>query len=293
IERWLDIFANQITDCRAEQTNLIFLGGEPTLHPDLAQAVKSAREKGFKSITIDTNGYLFHNILDKVTPEDVDVISFSLDGATRETNDAIRGDGCWDAVMNGIEKAAAKGFACSMIYTVSEKNIHELERMPDLVKQLDISRFFIQVVGIRGETKDTEARDARHQVSKDTWLTVIPKVAEQIARNGTTVIYPKVFLQPDETFECAARVARNYFVFPNGRVYQCPVCEDFPLHSYEIKDGALVPTPQINETDLFGLDIPEGCVMNKMIQPGNLAYDSTGTPCHKIACCLLKEEITP
>ncbi|HCY83721.1 MAG TPA: radical SAM protein [Desulfobacteraceae bacterium] len=290
IESWLDIFAGQILDGCAAQTNLIFLGGEPTLHPDLAQAVKYARAKGFKSITIDTNGYLFHNILDKVTPEDVDVISFSLDGATRQTNDAIRGDGCWDAVMTGVERAAAKGFACSMIYTVSEKNIHELDLMPDLLKQLDISRFFIQVVGIRGETRDT---DARHQVSKETWLTVIPEVAEQIAQNGTTVIYPKVFLHPGDTFECAARVSHNYFVFPNGRVYQCPVCEDFPLHSFEILDGALVPRPQINETDLFGLDIPEGCVMNKMIQPGNLAYDKTGAPCHKIACCLLKEEITP
>ena len=122
---------------------------------------------------------------------------------------------------------------------------------------------------------------------------MIPGVAEEIARNGIAVTYPKVFLETNEPFEYAANVAKNYFVFPNGRVYQCSICEDFPLHSYEIRDNALVSGPKINEIDLYGLDIPEGCVMNKMIQPGNLAYDTTGTHYHKIACCMLKEEIIP
>ncbi|PIE68297.1 MAG: heme biosynthesis protein [Deltaproteobacteria bacterium] len=283
IENWLALFAKD-----APKTNLIFLGGEPTLHPDLASAVKTARTMGFQSITIDTNGYLFHNILDKITPEDVDFISFSLDGATKETNDAIRGKGCWDKVMQGVEQAKAKGFSCSMIYTVSEKNIQELDRMPDLIKGLGLDRFFIQVVGIRGESKIT---DARHQVNKSTWLTTIPAVAEKIAKTGITVTYPKVFLDTADTFQCAGNVARNHFIFPNGRVYQCPICEDFPLHSWEIVENRLVDQPKINETDLFALDIPEGCVMNKMIQPGNLAYDGQGNPCHKIACCMLKEEI--
>jgi hypothetical protein len=48
----------------------------------------------------------------------------------------------------------------------------------------------------------------------------------------------------------------------------------------------------INEKDLFKLDIPEGCVMNKLIQPGNIYYDISGRPEYRIACCLLKEEIS-
>jgi len=286
IESWLGLFSR-----KARQTNLILLGGEPTLHPDLARAVKIAAALGFKSITIDTNGYLFHNILDKITPEEVDYISFSLDGATRQTNDAIRGEGCYEAVLSGIEKARSKKFSCSMIYTVSEKNIHELEGMPGLVKSLGISRFFIQVIGMRG--KASGARPDTPQVCRETWQDLIPKVAERIATNGITVTYPKVFLELGEDFECAGTVADNYFVFPNGRVYRCPVCEDFPLHAYEICENRLEPRPKINETDLFELDIPEGCVMNKMIQPGNLVYDNIGQPTHKIACCMLKEELTP
>jgi hypothetical protein len=89
-------------------------------------------------------------------------------------------------------------------------------------------------------------------------------------------------------------VADNYFIFPNGRVYRCPLCEDYPLHSLEIRDDRLVETARINEDDLFPLIIPEGCVMNRIIQPRNLApADGGGKPAYKIACCMLKEEITP
>jgi len=88
-------------------------------------------------------------------------------------------------------------------------------------------------------------------------------------------------------------VAENFFIFPNGRVYRCPLCEDHPLHCLEFADSRLIPTPKINENDLFALNIPEGCVMNKLIQPGNLTYRKDGSPAYRIACCLLKEEVSP
>ena len=105
--------------------------------------------------------------------------------------------------------------------------------------------------------------------------------------------YPKVFLGVDESFACAGQVAENYFVFPNGRVYRCPLCEDYPLHSLRFEGERLTQSPAINETDLFQLTIPEGCVMNRLIQPGNLRYDTDGRPEYRIACCLLKEEFGP
>lgn len=289
IKAWLALFMRLNPD-----TNVIFLGGEPTLHPDLAPAIRHARKLGCQSITIDTNGYLFHDILNRITPDDLDFISFSLDGATARTNDAIRGNGCFDTVLAGIRQAREKGFTCSMIYTVSGNNIHELGRMPELVSSLGIDRFFIQVVGIRGESSTDQSRkEDRIQVSMAQWLSTVPPVARAVAESGIIVTYPTVFLDPDQPFECAGNLAHNYFVFPNGRVYQCPVCEDFPLHSFEIRDNALISMPPVNETDLFRLSIPEGCVMNKLIQPGNIQYLPDGTPARRIACCMLKEELSP
>ena len=284
IRTWLSVF---VSDNRP--VNLILLGGEPTLHPDLAPAIKIARRLGYASITVDTNGYLFHNFLDRVTPADIDYLSFSLDGPTAEINDPIRGNGSFAACTAGIRQAVDRGFAASLIYTVSAANINQLEQMPPLLADLGISRFFIQVLGIRGPGAD--GPDALTQVSRSRWNRVVPPVAEAVARSGITVTYPKVFLEPGEPFKCAGNVAGNYFIFPNGRVYRCPLCEDYPIHALSFENNRLIEQPAINETDLFRLDIPEGCVMNKLVQPGNLAYGADGTPLYRIACCLLKEEI--
>ncbi len=282
MEKWLTLFYEPTKD-----TNVIFLGGEPTMHKDLARGVKFAKELGYATVTIDTNGYVFHDILDKIEPSEA-VISFSLDGPDAQTNDPIRGKGVFATCTANIRKAVNMGFDVSLIYTVSSMNLGHLERMPALLEELGVKRFFIQVIGIRGKSATTAET---LQLTPDEWLTIIPEVARNAADRGIHVIYPKVFLDTDEPFLCAGQLAENFFIFPNGRVYQCPLCEDFPLHTYEIKDNTLHRNKNLSEAQLFTLQIQEGCVMNKLLQPGNLEYAEDGTVKHRISCCLLKQEM--
>lgn len=287
---WLKLFHD-----RPKRMNLVLLGGEPTLHPGLSEITAAARRIGYDSITVDTNGYMFNDIINKTTPADVDYFSFSIDGATPETNDRIRGRGCWQRCTAGIRAAVEKGFAASVIYTVSSENAGELHQMVPLLRDLGVGRFFIQVIGIRGQSAEPANRPPEPplQLTRERWEAVVPPVARAAADAGITTIYPKVFLAAAEPFECAGNVAENYFIFPNGRVYRCPLCEDYPLHSMTVADGRRTPTGKINESDLFSLSIPEGCVINKLVQGGNLAYDDNGNPEYRIACCLLKEEVSP
>jgi MoaA/NifB/PqqE/SkfB family radical SAM enzyme len=283
VKKWLKELVHE-----KEETNLIVIGGEPTLHPDLPIIIRDARKLGYASVTVDTNGFFFNGILNKVSPEEVDYFSVGLDGSCKEVNDRIRGKGSFDKATEGIKEALDKGFRLSIIYTVSRLNIQDLKNMPSLLKTLGIDRIFIQVVGIRGRS----AKDAAGglQLTRRQWAHMVPAVASEAAQMGMHVTYPKVFLETSETFECAGLVAKNFFVFPNGRVYQCPLCEDFPLHAFALEKNGLVRRPPLNETGLFGLSIPEGCVMNKLVQPGNISYDTQGRPEYQIACCLLKEE---
>jgi MoaA/NifB/PqqE/SkfB family radical SAM enzyme len=285
IAAWLKIFAG-----KSKAANIIFLGGEPTLHPKLSQAIKTAKHLGYTSITVDTNGYLFNDILSKVHPDDVDYLSFSLDGATKKTNDLIRGKGAYDTCIAGIRQAVSRGFTTGLIYTVSRTNIGEVGLLPPLLKELGIDRLFIQVIGLRG--KPAIKNRHKHQVSKSEWLDKIPTIAKKTARLGKVVHYPKVFLNSAEPFRCAGLMGENFIIFPNGRVYHCPLCGDFPFHSLYIEDKQLIKTARINEKDFFQLNIPEGCVMNKLIQPENLCYNEDGSPKHKIGCCMLKVEIS-
>ena len=292
IKAWLALFSrsgHSSTIRSVSDTNVIFLGGEPTLHPNLAEAITEARTQGYASITVDTNGYLFNHILDRVSPEDVDYFSFSLDGSRRRINDPIRGKGSYDTCIKGMKEAVSKGFTISSIFTASRANIHDLPNMPVLLKALGVTRFFIQVIGIRGNPAQTQETDL--QLRHEEWESVVPETAVKAAELGMYCTYPRVFLEKGEAFSCAGLMAENYFVFPNGRVYTCPLCEDYPIHAYEIREDMLKKRPPLTEDQLFPLNIPEGCVMNRIFHPGNIEYDEKGTPTRKIACCMLKEEL--
>lgn len=281
---WMTILADP-----DKKTNMIFLGGEPTMHPDLPFAIEKAKELGY-FVTVDSNGYLFHDLLNRTSPELLDFLSFSLDGPDLATNDPIRGEGVFDICVANIKRAVSAGFNVSVIYTVSQKNLLSLSKMVPLLKELQVKKFFIQVLGLRGKSAKTDGKEVS-QVSREEWLEVVPEVARQAAEQGIHVTYPKVFLEPGEKFECAGLVAENFFVFPNGRVYQCPLCEDHPINAFRIENGRLVKNSSLGEGNFFGLNIAEGCVMNKLLQPDTIEYDENGQPLYQISCCMLKQEI--
>ncbi len=286
IKAWIRLFQDP-----AKQSNIVFLGGEPTMHPDLVYGIEVAKSLGF-AVTVDTNGFLFHDFLNRVNPDHLDYLSFSLDGPDPQTNDPIRGEGVFEVCTNNLRKAAARGINTSLIYTVSTRNIDGLERMTPLLAELGVKRFFIQVIGLRGKSAaESVTINKPLQVEPGTWLDIVPRVAEAAAEKGITVIYPKVFLDKEEEFQCAGNVAENFFIFPNGRVYQCPLCEDHPVHSFEIRDNRLIRLDGLTEKRFFKLDIPEGCVMNKLLQPDSIQYDAAGKPIHRVSCCLLKNRI--
>ena len=286
--KWLALFARP-----GRESNLILLGGEPTLHPDLAAIIRAAKGMRFH-VTVDSNGYLFHDLLAKTSPQGLDYLSFSLDGPGAAVRDPIRGQGSFEVCTANIRRAVAAGFHTSLIYTVSGLNIQHLARMPALVEELGVQRFFIQVIGLRGKPAiETAAPGQAWQVRPEEWFAVVPQVAADAAQRGLHVTYPKVYLGAEDSFECAGVVAENYFIFPNGRVYQCPLCEDHPIHSYVIEKDRLVHRQGLNEDRFFPLQIPEGCVMNRLLQPDNISYHADGSPQHRISCCLLKEEVLP
>ncbi len=292
LERWIELFARP-----HQKSNMIFLGGEPTLHPDLAHGIAKAKACGF-AVTVDSNGYLFNDLLDRTSPELLDYLSFSLDGPDAAVNDPLRGQGSFAVCTANLRKAVARGFAVSVIYTVSSLNIAHLPRMVALLETIGVRRFFIQVIGLRGKPaqeggicQQNNEQQTRWQVNPEQWLQVVPEVARQAAQRGIHVTYPKVFLEPGEPFECAGIVADNFFIFPNGRVYRCPLCEDYPIHALSIENDTLIPHVGLTEDRFFQLTIAEGCVMNKLLQPDTITYDDAGHPQHRISCCLLKQEI--
>jgi sulfatase maturation enzyme AslB (radical SAM superfamily) len=91
-----------------------FTGGEPFLHPDMVAILE--RTLQFGPATVLTNGTVLRDDwLDRLARAERDSIyslevRVSIDGATAETNDPVRGEGTFERAMHGVEKLLAHGF---------------------------------------------------------------------------------------------------------------------------------------------------------------------------------------
>lgn len=100
-------------------------GGEPLLHPDIADIAAETRRLGMKS-SITTNGLLYPKRADALAGK-VDLLHFSLDSADAQQHDTMRGVACYDRVIESIAVARALGEKPDLIFTVTNGNVDQLE----------------------------------------------------------------------------------------------------------------------------------------------------------------------
>jgi MoaA/NifB/PqqE/SkfB family radical SAM enzyme/ubiquinone/menaquinone biosynthesis C-methylase UbiE len=115
-----------------------FTGGEPFLRKDLPFLIREVTERHGRETVILTNGLLFKGPrlqeLKRLVRERVR-LQISLDGATPATNDPLRGSGTFAKILAGIQTAATLGFEVTVTVVVTRSNLHELERLPALIRQ--------------------------------------------------------------------------------------------------------------------------------------------------------------
>ncbi len=107
---------------------LAITGGEPLLwHSDdldCATLIRVARDRGFRAISIYTNGTLPFDHLD------VDAVFISLDGR-EAVHDALRGPGCFRRIMRTIDGSRHPNLIVN--HTINAANSGEIESMCRLV----------------------------------------------------------------------------------------------------------------------------------------------------------------
>lgn len=111
--------------------------GEPTIHPNFAAFLEWAYHLGLRKYFC-TNGMRLDKLFDDIFKTEADIIAVSMDGATAETNEAIRRGADFKKITANIEKItnekARRGMAfpyMNFVFTAMAGNIREL---PDLVR---------------------------------------------------------------------------------------------------------------------------------------------------------------
>jgi radical SAM protein with 4Fe4S-binding SPASM domain len=138
-ERLIDVI-EQAASLGVER--FFFTGGEPLARPDaidLATRIVSTLER---ELVILTNGTLckgerFEQLV-ALACERLRV-QISLDGASAETNDPIRGQGTFERVLAGIRVAVAAGLRPSLTMTLLQRNLADAEPFVRLAASLGVA----------------------------------------------------------------------------------------------------------------------------------------------------------
>jgi len=129
-------------------------GGEPTVNPNFPDLLRVQAEHGLEG-RLETNGMLVDADLARLLRESgVTDVAVSIDGATAETHDAIRGvRGAFERARRGLQHVAEAGIWSQAIFSLMRSNVGELDRFLDLAETLGVRSVKLNVVQptLRGE----------------------------------------------------------------------------------------------------------------------------------------------
>jgi radical SAM protein with 4Fe4S-binding SPASM domain len=138
---------------------IILTGGEPMERRDIYKLIQHCRQLELRPV-LATCGYLINKkSITKLKEAGVMALSFSLEGASAETNDRYRqSKGAFDSVIEAARLARQKRIRFQINTTISKINVGEIIGIADLAKQLGAYCFnpFILVPTGRGK----QIRDA-------------------------------------------------------------------------------------------------------------------------------------
>lgn len=161
-------FIRILDQFESHQTNsVVFIGeGEPLLNPDFVRMLKYAKNKGFET-DLFTNGTLIDRSNVKDLVANLNQIHFSVDGAKKETYEAIRKGANFENTMNNISLfiKANKGYNSKVVthieFVYMALNRNEIVDIVSLAHKLGVDNVNITMVRKMFPGKDIARYDEK------------------------------------------------------------------------------------------------------------------------------------
>lgn len=142
-------------------------GGEPTLHPNIEEAILLARRLGI-SIGLLTNGTKLRGSLLETAVKELSYVRVSMDAGTRETFNRARQPkpgADFDAVVENLQALVARRrelgskLTVSMKFLVSQLNFGELRQAAELAEEIGVDSLQFKAVRMYGFPLTAEEED--------------------------------------------------------------------------------------------------------------------------------------
>ena len=214
--------AKRVVDQLAEEKvfQIHFGGGEPFVYPGFMALLHHAQNRGFCCLCISTNG----SLLDASRIEALEAmggiyLQISLDGATEETCDALRGKGAFARAVSALERLQGKKVVRTINFVYCRENAHELEAMAALAEKFQAT---LRVTRLKPSGRGSEVyhrlRPTHQQLERlHQWLGDRPEVL-----TGDSFFHLNAFGgKPLPGFQFCGAARLTALITPPGEVYPC------------------------------------------------------------------------
>ena len=219
----------QLHEARVFQVN--FGGGEPFMRPDFEEILAACHARGIMTC-ISTNGTLLDEArVARLAQSSLIAIQVSMDGATRETCDAIRGRGVYDKAIEAIRLLAATRIPTSINTVLTTQNCSEIPAMYAMARSLGVS--------LRVSRFRPSGRGADNWESLRPTPTQLIEFSDWLAQSGDVRTGDSFFSLTSQERQglglnlCGA-AKLTCCVGPTGNMYPCAF-----LQTYRFKAGSL------------------------------------------------------
>jgi len=200
-------------------------GGEPTIRRDFFELLEyaTAHHVGVKFSTNGTR--ITRRVADQLAGSDYVDVQISLDGATAEVNDAVRGPGSYAAARQAMEHLAGAGFEGFKLSVVVTR--HNVDQLDDLKAIADLYGAQLRVTRLRPSGRAVDVWDELHPTADQQ-----RQLYDWLRAHGERVLTGDSFFHlagygdalPGLNLCGAGRVV--CLIDPVGDVYACP----FAIH---------------------------------------------------------------
>ncbi|MGB0385067.1 MAG: mycofactocin radical SAM maturase [Ardenticatenaceae bacterium] len=208
-------------------------GGEPMSRPDFFELMDYSLDNGI-GVKFSTNGTLIDDeAADWIASRDYLDVQISIDGATAETNDPMRGTGSYKRARRAMDKLAARGFAFKINSVVTRQNFHELDELHAIANyygaQLRITRLRPSGRG-REIWESTRPTHQQNQLLYQ-WLLNHPDVL-----TGDSFFHLSAYGEALDGLNMCGAGRIVCCVDPVGEVYACPFVLDPEFSAGNVRD---------------------------------------------------------
>ena len=208
-------------------------GGEPFVREDFLELLDYAQEKGLVTC-VSTNGLLIDRALaGRLSRLRMLYLQVSLDGATAEVNDAIRGKGTYGKILEALDALASQRVPFSINTVLTRFNFPQLEDMRKVAKayeaNLRISRF--RPSGRGKASKRWLGPDKDQLETFADWL----NEHEQV-RTGDSFFCLTSENRRRKGLDMCGAAKMTCCVAPGGQVYPCAFLQEGPFLAGNVRE---------------------------------------------------------